>query len=447
MYTDQDGPPKPPQEDLIPDEVKYSDLKISHVEHLSIINYLTKAIEDALIRKVSFLKYPLLLIDIPLLMAVLIVNVERMLYTNIVDYILAHIKYDIRIITKTFQKIVPMAKKTGEYEEEEEEVYEESTSGKAFQWFRNFIRFLWGLIILGMVLPLWPLIILYNIFIETVIIGVLYYFLIFGTFTGWWGMLLYFFVFCTVTFIIASISVPRLLKAFIYLKHLFSLERKSWKEISNEAKYAFFQFYLRIQKNRQNLLEQFEPQYQKEHKVQGGIYYLMLKTVYWIKDKFWGLRKRNVAELFHKVEKKMQQLTSDLAEEKEEYEKSVSAMKPAELFKTTIALILTFLLSILLVSRGTHGQGVIGAILISFYEYGKSLTTWINFSDSGLGYYEFLAQSSSFVPGLIRLLAHGIDQFFHYFFQAYYYILPLYVQFIQAYYSFYFGKFISSIFY
>ena len=51
--------------------IDYSNIKITHVEHLSFISYLTKASEDYLIRKIPLLKFPLLLIDIPLSLATL----------------------------------------------------------------------------------------------------------------------------------------------------------------------------------------------------------------------------------------------------------------------------------------------------------------------------------------------------------------------------------------
>lgn len=451
MY-DTNSEPLPPQETPQPneDELKYADIKISHVEHLSIISYLTKAIEDALIKRMSILKYPLLLIDLPLLFAVLIVNLERLIYTHVVDFVMAHIKFDIRIITKNLQKIIPIGKKTEQFseeEEEEEEPYEETTSGRLFQWLRNFIRFVWGLFILGIVLPIWPLIFLYNLFIEVVIVGSLYYFLIFYHFPEWWGMLLYFMIFCTVTFIISSISVPALLRTFIYLKYLFSLERKSWREINNEAKSAFLKFYLRIQQNRKDILDKIEPRYEGVQKVEGGVYYLLLKIVYWIKDKFWNLRKKRVSDIFHKVERGVQYLTTDLEEEKVEYQKTISSMQPEELIKTSIALLLTFLFSILLVLKGTSGQGLIGPILVSFFDAVHATSIWTSYQGSNMGYYEFLAQSTGFLPGFIRILARGVDYLLQYFFQFYYYILPIYLNFIVTYYRFYFGRIFSAIFY
>lgn len=440
---------EPQKISLSEEALKYSDIKISHVEHLSVIGYLTKAIEDAIIRRVAIMKYPLLLIDIPLLLAVLIVNLERLFYTRVVDYFLAHIRFDIKIITNGIKRLFHMEESKGVNEEEEEEdEYEETTKGKVFQGLRKTVRFLWGLFVLGMILPIYPLIFLYNIFIQLVIIGGLYYMLIFYHFPEWWGMILYFFTFCTVTFIVASISVPATLRTFIYVKYLFSLKRATWREINNEAKAAFLQFYLRIQNNRMELLNKAQPRFsEEEHRAEGGIYYLFLKTLHGIKDKFLNVRKRNISDLFNKIDHGVQQVTAELSHDKEEYERTVSQMTPIELFKTFIALVITFLISALLVTKGTSGQGIIGPLLLSFIDQTRAMTEWWNYQGSGIGYFHYLTQYGTFLPGLIKNLAIGLDLFFGYFFKTYYYILPIYTNFIGSYYTFYFHDIFASIFY
>ena len=62
-----------------------------------------------------------------------------MLYKNVVDRVMSHIKVDIRIITSRFTKLFPNQEE--ELEEEMEE--EETVSGKTFQGFRYFLRILW----------------------------------------------------------------------------------------------------------------------------------------------------------------------------------------------------------------------------------------------------------------------------------------------------------------
>jgi hypothetical protein len=430
------------------EDLKYSDIKITYVEHLSVINYLTKAMEDTLISKASILKYPLLLIDIPLLLAVSITNIERSIYNNVIEYFLAHVRHDIRSITKFFERFIPGQRgSTLEDEEEEEEIYEETTTGKLFQWVRNILHFVWSLIIFSVVLPVWPLIKLYNFFSAFLIIGALYYILMFFQFASWWGPVFYFIIFCTVTFLVASLSVPAILRTFIYIKYLFSLQRKSWREVNNEARFAFLQFYLQIQQNRQKLLEKIQPQYtdMETAKVQGGVYYLFLKTIHGIKDKLWALRKKRVTDLFAKIQKKSETLTHELAVEKEEYEKSVSAMKPKELIKTAIALAITFLFSGIIALGGSKGQGVLVSIFLSFIDPVHGTTAWWNYEGSGMGYYQYLTHNNA-IPGFVRIIVTGIDYFWGYFFLAYHTILPFYAAFLAQYYS-YWGRFFTTIFY
>ncbi len=421
------------------------DIKISYVENLGIISYLTKAIEDAMIKRVGILKFPLLLIDIPLILAVLIVNLERIVYTYVIEYLVAHIKFDIAIITNGIKKVFNIGQNPVYSEDDEEEIYEETPSGKAFQTIRYILRFLWGVLILGIFLPVWPLILLYNIFIELFLIGFLYYIFITYHFPDWWGGLLSYTIFATVTFIIASISVPAFLRTFTYLKYLFSIERKSWREINNEAKLAFLSIYLRIQNNKLDVLGRLGSRYEPVEKVEGGLYYLFLKTIYGVKDRVFDLRKKRVKQLMGDLDQTVKSAQGELSNELETYEKTVSLMTPSELFKTALALILTFALSALLLLRGSSGEGITAPIIFSFLDQARGLSMWINYQGSNLGYYEFLAQKAGFLPEILRYAAIGLDTILHYFFQAYYYVLPVYLKFFTDYYLFYFSNIIARI--
>lgn len=432
-------------EEKTEDPLALAEIKISYVEYLGAISYLTRAIEDALIKRVGILKFPLLLIDIPLILAVIIVNTERILYTYVIEYFLAHIRFDISVITNGLKRLFGLGQ--NQQIEEEEEVYEESTSGKLFQRLRQTIRFLWGLLIFGLFLPIWPLIFIYNKFIEIVIIGALYYILVSYHFPEWWGALLYFIIFATVTFIIASISVPGLLRTFTYLKYLFSIERKSWREINNEAKLAFLSIYLRMQKNPSQILDSIESGYDKTHKAEGGVYYLFLKTIYGIKDRVFSIREKPISKTLGELDLSVKEITSDIASQKESYERAVSLMTPGELFKTAIALILTFVFSAFLLLRGSHGEGITAPIIFSFIDTTKGLSNWVNYKESGLGYFQYLTQYATFLPGILKGIALGVDTILNYFFQAYYYILPLYIKFFSSYYNFYFSNIFSKIFY
>jgi hypothetical protein len=432
---------------LTEEDLRYSDIKITYVEHLSVINYLTKAMEDTLISKANILKYPLLLIDIPLLLAVAIINIERSLYNNVIEYFLAYVRHDVRLITKFLERLLPGYQSPIIEEEGEEDIYEETIMGKLFQLVRNMLHFLWSLIIFSIILPVWPLIKLYNFFSPILIIGTLYYILMFFTFTGWWESMVYFIIFCTVTFLVSSLSVPTILRTFIYLKYLFSLEPKSWQEVNNEARLAFVQFYLRIQHNRQKLLEKIQPHYTDMENIQvkGGVYYLFLKTIHGIKDKLLALRKKRVSDLFTKLQKKSEILTQELEMEKKEYEQSVSSMKPQELIKTAIALMITFFFSGIIALGGSKGQGVLVSIFLSFLDPVQGTTVWWNYEGSGMGYYQYLTHNHA-LPGVIRMIVTEIDYFWGYFFLAYHTILPFYASFLAQYYA-YWVRFLTTLFY
>lgn len=419
--------------------MEVSKQKITYVEHLSVINYLTKSIEDVLIAKFSLLRFPLLLVDLPLLLAVTIVNIERTIYTGVISFFVAHIAVDIRPVLRKFKSIIPEQQREKLLgTEEEEEIDEETLAGKIFQFLRGIIRFVWALSVFALFVPIWPVIFLYNFFVEFAIVGFLYYILIFNLFDlhGWTGVLVYYLIFGTVTFLVASISVPFILRMFIYAKYLFSLERKKWREVNHEAQAAFLNFYLQIQKNRLTLLEKSESRYQQEHVVHGGVYYLILKVIHGIKDYIWDLRKKSVSDLFEKIQSRAIAMHAEISEEKRGYNEAVSQMDAVEIWRTSLALLLTFFLSFWIASAGLAGHNMLASIFLSFIDHRFALTAWWNYQSSGMGYYEYVTHLYDFIPGFVRIIASWVDFVWGWFFKAYYWVLPSYLAFIAWYYHY-----------
>jgi len=426
--------------------IDYSDLKITYFEYLSVIGYLTKTMEDVIIRKARFLSVLLLAVDIPLAIALLIVNIERLVYQEIIEFLLSHVMFDIRPLVRRFRNFIPEKQVEKLLGGEEEQIMEEETvSGKLFQTTYDFLRFIWAVLVFALFLPIWPLIFMYRIFINFVIVGVFYYFLIFSTFTGFLGGALYFLMFVTVTFLVASISVPFFMKLFIYLKYIFSLERKSWKVINNEAKAAFFDFYLRTHASRIRVFDDLAKKQPQKIKSDGGIYYLFLKVIHGIKNRFLRLRLKSLRNTFTKLEQSLLSMEADITEEKQEYEKTLSEIQKSEIIHITIALGITFIFSGWLAMVGLEGHNILASVFLSFLSKDFANTAWSNYENSGFGYYEYLTHYYTFIPGFGRFIAAAVDYFWRYFFQAYYYLLPGYLSFTASYYG-YFGDLAKKLF-
>lgn len=436
------APPDPKQEDFQrQEEASLPDLDITHVENLSVISFVTKAMEDRLIKAFWPLYVPLLAIDIPLFLAVLIVNVERILYTHLVDYFVAHVKYDARLTLNAIRRAFGR-----EVEEEDDEDDDEGTVfGKLFYGLRTLGSFVWSVIIFALFLPIWPFIWIYNRLAHYLLIAVFYWLLFQFDLPGWEGSALFYLTFATVTFLIASISVPGLLQTFTYVKYLFSLERKPWREIRLEAKYAFLNLYFQIQRNKKSLYDTVEPRYARELKVEGGIYYLFLKTLHWFKDKALRLPKKNVLDVMIKLDEQLAQTRSDIALSRDEYHRSIGEIDGITVFKTLIALVITFAFSALLVFKGSHEQGLLGPLIFSFIEPETGLRIWDNYQGLGTGYYRNFFDSLGF-PAFAVSIAELADWVLDVFFNALYALLPVYLEFLRAYYSWFWENAILSLF-
>ncbi|MDP3975815.1 MAG: hypothetical protein Q8P95_02765 [bacterium] len=412
--------------ELREDEFDLKDVKITHVENLFIISYLTKALQDILIRRISFLQYPLLLIDLPLALAILIVNVERVLYVKVLGYVLAHIQFDVEILKD-------LVKSSGQTDEEVEGWQE-----WAFRAIRKFLRFLWGLLILLFILPVWPLIWIYNHIVEALLICAIYYLLMFWSFDYTGGYLVFYLLFMTVTFLVSSITVPFLFKLWVYIKAIFSLEKKSWRAVSNEAKMAFLQFYRYVQGGGSQSIRAIKARYGEKYQAEGGVYYMLLKLLHYLKDRFWELKERKAEVVVEKIQHKTLEFVDEYYQEKTAYDSTLRALKPKDLQRTALAMLLTLFLSVVLVSHGSHGQGVIGPILLSFVDQDVAGQIWVD-QNNGVGYYQDMVHHYFFLPNIFSYVALGADTTLDYFFRGYYAFYPIYLDFILRYYGYYFG--------
>lgn len=407
--------------------------KITHVENLFIISYLTKALQDLLIQKAKFFQYPLLLIDLPLALAILIVNVERILYVRILGYIMAHIEYDVNI----FRSLVKS-------EMDNKVNVEESWQERAFDFIRKVLRFIWGLIILMFILPVWPIIWIYNQMVQTLLIGVIYYFLMFSDFSFVGGFLVYYILLVTVTFLVACITVPFIFRISVYVKEMFSLERKSWKRVNSEAKMAFVHFYQRLHGNYAQALQELKFRYADEYKAEGGVYYMLLKFIHFLKDKFWKLKEKKMEAVVGKIQDKTVEFVDEYYQEKNAYYVALRSFTPRDLRRTIVALSITVAFSLLLVFQGSNGKGIVGPILLSFADQPVSEEIWVSHHE-GRGYYEDMVDAYALLPNALEYVAIGVDSVFNYFFQSYYFLYPLYLDFLVRYYMAYFNFFVSGV--
>lgn len=426
-------------QDRIDDELKKQEgddddeVKITHVENLFIISYLTKALQDILIQKSRAFQYPLLLIDLPLALAILMVNVERILYVKVLGYVMAHIQYDVAVLRSL---VATQGAEEGATKWQEQ----------AFAFVRKLLRFLWGMVILMFILPVWPLIWIYNQVVQTLLIAVIYYMLMFWSFAFPGGFLVYYILLATVTFLVSSITVPFIFKLSVYFKALFSLENKTWKQVDNEAKMAFVNFYRRLHGNYSEAMANIKARYPDEYKAEGGVYYMLLKLLHYLKDKFWKLKERKIDLVVEKIQDTTVEFVDEYYHEKNAYDVTLSSLNSRDLRNTVVALLITILFSLLMVFEGSNGKGIVGPVLLSFVDQEVSQQIWIAHRD-GRGYYEDMFHSYAFFPNFLEYLGWGVDWFLYYFYQAFYFLSPLYLDFLSRYYLAYFNIFLTGIFY
>ncbi|MDF2379347.1 MAG: hypothetical protein P1V18_03955 [Candidatus Gracilibacteria bacterium] len=422
------------EEEMSHEGMDFEDTKVTHVENLFIISYLTKAIQDSLISRVSFFQYPLLLVDLPLAFAILIVNVERFLYVKVLGHILAHIQYDVSVLKGLVKS------------QAQGNILEGNTWGeRAFEFIRKSLRFAWGLIVLMFILPVWPLIWVYNKVVQTLLIATIYYFLMFLDFGFPGGFLLYCFLFITVMFLVSSITVPFLFKLSVYFKALFSLEKKTWQQINKDAGMAFLQFYKKLQGGRMHS-DDVKVRYEEGYQAEGGVYYMTLKLLHYFKDKMWKLKEKKVEAVVEKIQTTTVEMVDEYYVEKMSYQQALMSLSPKDLRRTMIALSVTLVFCMSLVYRGSNGEGVVGPILLSFVDQGMSQLLWVNQAGSGIGYYQHMVESYLILPNFLKYAGMGADTFLNIFFEGYYALYPVYLSFISQYYFVYFRVLIIGVF-
>lgn len=417
------------------------DVKITYLENLMIIEYLTKSLEDKLILYAPFLKYLLLVVDLPLNFVVFILNLERYIYNLILGNITPYIKYDTNILIVGISQILHALNlptiffnknKTKTYYEEEIEhvAQERSIIGKIFYFVRFMLSILWALFIFILIFPFIPLVILYNLLKETIIVLFFYYLLIFHISPdNIVNIILYIFVFLSVTFIVSSISVPFILRIFIYIKHLFSLDRKTFLEINNEAKKSFINLYMKIQKSDKidiNLQEI------EKKEAEGGLYYLFLKIIHKIKDIIFNFKLKKIKEIVFKIKNEKESLYKEYEDEKTTYIENLNKLSTIDILKCISALLITFLISASFVSRGLAGQGFIGPILLAFIDKEQAIM-FLNYFQIGKGYYTGLF-NISFLPGFIRSIGWLLDYVIFNFFVLFHTYMPYIIDFFKNYY-------------
>lgn len=419
------------QQNMVQEQYNLEDTKVTHVENLFIISYLTKALQDLLIRKAKIFQYPLLLIDLPLALAILLVNLERIFYVKVLGYFFAHIQYDISVLKSVVFR-------------EEEEGPPEGWQERIFNSIRTFFRFVWGLVILSFILPVWPLIWVYNHVAQTLLIAVLYYALMFVDFSFPAGFLVYYVIFMTATFLVSSITVPFIFQLSVYVREMFSLEKKPWKQITKEAKNAFVQFYQRLHGSYSAAMAGIKSQYSEEYKAEGGVYYMLLKFLHYLKDKLWKLKERKIEGVVEKIQDTTVGIVDEYYEEKTSYYFRLQSLSPKDLQRTVLALVLTLLFAMLLAFEGANGNGLLGPVLRSFVQEDVSQQIWVaHVADRG--YYQDMIQSYVILPNFLSYIAFGVDQIFFYFFRAYYFVAPIYLEFVIQYYRSIFQFFVLRI--
>jgi len=419
--------------DMAAEGYEHEATKITHVENLFIISYLTKALQDLLIQKSKLFQYPLLLIDLPLGLAIFIVNVERILYVKVLGYFMAHIQYDVAILRSLVESAVkPASDEDADWKE------------RAFDAVRKFFRFLWGLVILAFILPIWPLIWVYNQIVQTLLIATVYYFLMFWSFHFPGGFLVYYLLLATVTFLVSSITVPFIFQLSVYFRAMFSLERKTWKQVHHEAKLAFVRFYQKLYGNYNEAMGNIKIRYADEYKAEGGVYYMLLKFLHYLKNKFWKLKEKKMDAVVEKIQDTTVEFVDEYYHEKNAYDVALRTISVKDLKRTVMALGITIAFAILLVLKGSNGHGIIGPILQSFVDQSVSQKIWIKHHD-GHGYYEDMVYAYRVLPNFLAYIGIAVDQVFHYFFRAYYYFSPIYLTFLGRYYLAYWRFFIGLI--
>jgi hypothetical protein len=235
-------------------------------------------------------------------------------------------------------------------------------------------------------------------------------------------------LFLIATFLVASTTVPLLFKLFVYIKYLFSLERKTFYEIRAEAE----TFFLKLYNYRYTDAEQ-EKLYEED--VGGGIYYLFLKTIHKIKDQgiafFSNLIKRpphqfKPSQVLDKINQVKEKIVTQFETRRQ--------IKVTRLVGPFMALIFTFAVAAFLVYGNAHGEGIIASLVLSVVDKQEALTIWTNYH-AHLGYFQSLVKTIGVLPNFFMNIGWFLDFILYYFFIFWHTFFPFYLSFIAYYYK------------
>jgi len=398
---------------------------------------LMRILQEYLINKTKLFAIMLLPLDLAVASALLISHTERIISYRVVNRFLQYLRYDLSYVKEIYKMILD---KDYVSETLTEKIDEKELGGTVYRHIQRIIKFIWSFFILMLVLPILPILWVYDFLIPKIIIGFLYYIIMFWKI----NLFLQIYIFIVATFLVASTTVPFLFKIFVYVKHLFELKKRSFAEIKLEAETFFIKLY------KYNFDEESEKIEEEEEEVSGGLYYLFLKLLHGIKDKFikmFSLRIKKIAinkssstkgiEGLEGIKEKIDQIKSTIISHNENHQK----IKISQLIGPLIAFIFTFIIGSFLVFGGSKGQGLLGSFVLSIINPQRAEIIWSNFNGTHIGYLTTLVKTNLFIPRFTIGFAKAIDTIFNYLFIAWHEIYPIYIKFIIGYYSIIFKLF------
>jgi hypothetical protein len=407
-----------------------TDKQISKSNTLALFNMI-RIIEDWFINKSFIFSIILLPIDIAVLAAVLLSRFERFISHKIISGFLQYLHYDLTILRELSYMVVRKEYISEELTKDQTEG-ETKLEGKAFKRVQYVFRFIWSLIIFLVTFPLLPLLWLWDFLAPELLVGLLYYLILFNDL----NIVLSIFLFSIATFLVATLTVPWIFGAYVIIKNMLSLERKSYAEIKWEAETFFIKLY------RYQFDEQEDEETTEEER--GGVYYLFLKVLHTAKDQSLGIlrsisRKRSTQHLMEKL--RLGKIREELLKELNDRH----PINPKDLLVPLFGFIFTFLVALVMVYAGTKGEGILGSVMISVVDGVKANEIWFNLNSQGIGYIEHFLVLSPILSNILGFLGFITDQFFGYLFIVWHGIIPYYFDFTLWYYSQISNLFINAV--
>ncbi len=385
---------------------------------------LIRIIQEYLITKSKLFIFVFLPFDIIFSISLLISYTERIIAYKLVNQFLLYIKYDLLYVREISRMII----KTDYVSKTlTEPIDEKEFSGTIYRHIQKTIKFIWSLIILIILFPILPILWVYDFLASKVLIGTLYYTVIFID----THIIITILLFLVATFLVASSTVPFLFKVFVYIKYLFELKRKPYEEIKSDAETFFMRLYnyKHTDIDHNDLIN--------ENEVEGGLYYLFLKLVHTIKDHliyFFSTRLKKID-----ANKNTKQVIQKIDEIKNKIVDKVNARKEIKLnllIGPLIAFIFTFAFAGFLVFGNSQGKGIIGSFVLSVVSKNSSYIIWTNYQNTSTGFFSY---SLTKIPlGFMKAVGSILDIILRYFFVLWHNFYPIYISFIFNYYKFLF---------